>query len=303
MISCAQSEVKQHVWRSYAKINLYLDVLKKRRDGFHNIETIFQSVSLFDELTFRAATTLTLSCNLAHLNCGPSNLVHRAALLLQEKTGCQKGASIYLEKNIPIGAGLAGGSGNAAATLQALNSLWDLKLCTTQLERFARNLGADVPYCLHGGTRAGVLRGEELYPLPPLPELWFLFIHPKQSVSAKEVYNHPMLAPTGEKPFAGKTAAFREAIRSLQQSQYEGVLFNRMERPVFSCYPQLMDMKLALIKAGCKAALMSGSGPTLLGLCESQEQGILISENLKNTAPDWSISIASTVPYGTKRIA
>ena len=129
------------VWRSFAKINLYLDVLRKRRDGYHNIETIFQTVNLYDELTFVNDNHLSMTCSGAGLDTGRSNLVYRAAALLQEETGCMRGARIHLEKRIPIAAGLAGGSGNAAATLSALNKLWDLRLPLGRLTRLARVLG------------------------------------------------------------------------------------------------------------------------------------------------------------------
>lgn len=290
------------VWRSFAKVNLYLDVLHKRRDGYHNIETIFQTVNLYDELTFLDDGHLSMTCSGAELDTGTTNLVYRAALLLQEQTGCTRGARIHLEKRIPIAAGLAGGSGNAAATLAALNKLWDLRLPLARLGRFARVLGSDVPYCLHGGAMAGTLRGEALYPLPPLNGIWFVLVHPPAAVSAAHVYNDPLLGLNMERPFAGRTPSFRAALRALREGAHDRVIFNRMERPVFEQHPTLVELKDALLAAGCPAAAMSGSGPTLFGICKSQREALRVADFLKEEALDCRTSIAAPVPAGIEWI-
>lgn len=290
------------VWRSYAKINLYLDVLQKRRDGFHNIETIFQTVSLYDELNFAEDSHISMTCSGAELDTGESNLVRRAAALLRQHTGCRQGVRIHLEKRIPIAAGLAGGSGNAAATLAALNKLWDLRLPTAHLARLARMLGADVPYCLYGGAMAATLRGEALSPLQPLKNLWFVLAHPPAAVSAAHVYNHPLLEKSPAKPFAGRTPAFRKAIHALYTGDLSAVVFNRMERPVFAEHPTLALLKQALLEAGCHAAAMSGSGPTLFGVCGSQREAMRISDAMNRKALDCTISIAAAVPVGVERM-
>lgn len=286
------------VWRSYAKVNLYLDVVCKRRDGYHNIETIFQTVNLFDEMTFLDDKHLSMTCSGADLDGGTSNLVYRAASLLQEQTGCTRGARIHLEKKIPIAAGLAGGSGNAAATLAALNKLWDLRLPLPRLECYARMLGADVPYCLHGGAMAGTLRGENMHPLTPLKSVWFILVHPPAAVSAAHVYNHPLLGMNTERPFAGRTPSFRKALLGLQKSDYARVIFNRMERPVFAEHQTLAEIKNALLEAGCVAAAMSGSGPTLFGVCSSMRDALRIGESLKEKNFDCRTHIAAPVPNG-----
>ena len=290
------------VWRSYAKINLYLDVLRKRRDGYHNIETIFQTVSLFDELTFMDDAHLSMACSGLELDSGGSNLVFRAAELLQQTTGCRRGARIHLEKRIPIAAGLAGGSGNAAATLVALNKLWDLRLSMAHLSRLARMLGADVPYCLYGGAMAAVLRGEALESLPPLKGAWFVLAHPPAAVSAAHVYNHPLLGLSSERAFAGRTPSFRRALRALAASDFSGVVFNRMERPVFEEHPALAGIKAALIDAGCCVAAMSGSGPTVFGVCRSQSEALRIADKMKRKARECATSVAAPVPFGVERI-
>ncbi len=290
-------------WRSHAKINLYLDVLKKRRDGYHNIETIFQTISLADDLTFMDDDHISLTCTGHQLDTGASNLITRAALLFQQYTGYSRGARIQLEKRIPVSAGLAGGSGNAAATLIALNKLWDTRLTTPQLAALARNLGADVPYCLYGGTQAAWLRGDCMTALPDIKGYWFVLVHPPIAVSAGQVYQHPGLQHNKERPFAGRTASFRRRIRALARDNMADVVFNRMEMPVFTANKMLAAHKVALLNLGCEAAAMSGSGPTLFGVCRSQQQALRIAEGLKGEGVSCPHSVAAATPTGVERIA
>jgi 4-diphosphocytidyl-2-C-methyl-D-erythritol kinase len=286
------------VYDSYAKINLYLDVVARRRDGYHNIETVFQTVNLSDRLSFMERDAgIMLDCDAPELGGVDTNLAYRAAVLLQERTGCNRGVHIRLEKRIPIAAGLAGGSGNAAAALVALNDLWELRLSLGDLKRFALELGSDVPYCLVGGTMTATGRGEELMPLEPLPQTWFILVHPQVSVSTARVYGSPRLRLSESPRFAGRTAAFRKAVYSLEKGRFEEAVFNRMEEVVFPDHPTLGDVKQRLLDKGCVAAAMSGSGPTLFGVCESRRQATRIAEDLTNLRT----SVVSTVPFGVER--
>lgn len=282
---------------SYAKINLYLDVVKRRRDGYHDIETIFQTVSLCDRLacTEREAGIL-LDCDHPELGSPETNLAYRAAVLLQERTGCTRGAHLRLEKRIPVAAGLAGGSGNAAAALCALNVLWGLRLPASTLRRLALELGSDVPYCLVGGTVAATGRGEELMPLEPLPATWFVLVHPPVAVSTARVYGSPRMRPSDARRFAGRTAAFREAIHALGKGRLEQVVYNRMQDVVFPDHPTLADARQRLIDGGCVAAAMSGSGPTLFGVCASRRQADRVAEALA----DLKTSVVSSVPVAVE---
>lgn len=286
-------------YRSYAKINLYLDVLDRRRDGYHNIETIFQSVSLYDELHCEdAGLRVDLSCSVPELDTAESNLVYRAAMLLKERTGYAGGVRIRLEKHVPIAAGLAGGSGNAAATLVALNALWELRLSSAELHALALELGSDVPFCALGGTVAATRRGEAMTPLPAIADTWFLLLHPPIAVSASRVYNSPRLEHSPERPFAGKTVSFRKAIRTVKHGgEPAQVIFNRMESAVFAVHPHLEEAKARLLEAGCTAAAMSGSGPTLFGVCTSHSAARRIAESFT----DYAVSIVTTVPFGVER--
>lgn len=286
-------------YRSYAKINLYLHVLNRRRDGFHNIETIFQTVSLYDELVFEEAPNrITLTCSTRDLDTGEGNLVHRAASLLRERAGVAAGARIHLEKHIPIAAGLAGGSGNAAAALVALNTLWDLRWSVEELRALAAELGSDVPYCTLGGTAAATGRGEKLHPLEPVKETWFVLLHPELAVSAARTYNHPLL-PRGRAPRPGsRTARFREAIRMVETGNAAEAIHNSMEIPVFHDFPRLAEARQQLLDAGCAAAAMSGSGPTLFGLCGSQREALRVADAIAG----FKTSVVHTVPAGVERV-
>ena len=286
-------------YRSYAKINLYLEVLDRRRDGYHNIETIFQTVGLADALSFvEQRSRVTVACSAPELQPTESNLVHRAAMLLRERTGRRLGVHIQLDKGIPIAAGLAGGSGNAAATLAALNILWDLRLPPGRIRRLALELGSDVPYCTVGGTVAATRRGEEMTPLPPLPRTWFVLLHPPIAVSASRTYNSPLLGRSAEKPFAGRTRSLRRAIRALEQHDMAGLVFNRMEGPVFATHPRLADAKQKLLEHGCVAAAMSGSGPTLFGICRTRREATKCAEAFG----EYATSVVSSVPAALERV-
>lgn len=292
-----------HCWRSFAKINLYLDVLRKRRDGYHHIETLFQSVSLYDELKVSEVEEgIHLSCSLPELECGPSNLVWKAARLLQEKTGCSRGVRIHLQKNIPLAAGLAGGSGNGAATLTALNKLWQLNLSTPQLLACARELGADMSFCLTGGSQAATLKGEALYPLPAPPPLYLVLIHPPITLSAAFIYTHPSLKRSGARVIAGRSSSFRKALRAFKKGDWASLIYNAMEGPAFEEHPQLAAYKTNLLKAGCVAAAMSGSGPTLFGICKSKEEAEHVVATMKEQFAHLQFSIVRPVNRGIEEV-
>lgn len=281
--------------RSYAKINLYLDVRDRRDDGFTNIETIFQTVGLFDELQFAPADSgIELTCTDPTLPLTDDNLVHRAAAVLRERTGTNRGAHIHLKKNIPIAAGLAGGSGNAAATLRGLNKLWDTGVDDFALRRLALQLGSDVPYCLHGGTMAATGRGELLAPLPSVPATSVVLVNPGIAISAGAVYSHPKLTRSEEIPVDGRTPAFQSAIDTLAKDGPTGMLFNRMETPVFHEHPEVADICAGLLEHGCSAALMSGSGSTVFGLAEAAPD----ADAIRAAFPGCFVATTTTVNAG-----
>jgi 4-diphosphocytidyl-2-C-methyl-D-erythritol kinase len=261
--------------RSYAKINLYLDVLQRRPDGFHDIETVFQSVDLADELAFTETESgVSVACDAPGVPTDERNLAVRAALALREASGCRKGAYITLKKRIPAAAGLAGGSGNAAAALLALNRLWSLGRSAPELADLGARLGADVPFCMTGGTMAATGRGEHLEPVEAPRDLVYVLVHPNAAVSTAEVYGAPDLPRRSDPRPAGKTERFRKALAALAAGEFAHCVANSMETVVFQRRPELAPMKQRLLDAGCVAAAMSGSGPTLFGVCRDKTQAL-----------------------------
>lgn len=286
---------------SYAKINLYLDVLPQRPDGYHDIETIFQSIELHDTLHFanRDDDQLTLECDSPEVPGGTENLVTQAAELLRKRYHVAQGAEICLEKRIPVAAGLAGGSSNAAAALIGLTEVWNLSISHGELHSLALDLGSDVPFCLVGGTAVGSGRGEVIEPLPALPTTWMALVHPPMAVATATVYNSPHLKPNTATRTRGKTAAFDEALRRFAAGGAAPVVFNRMEEAVFTMHPELRGVKQALLDAGCAAAAMSGSGPTFFGLCDDEAHAREVAERLN----EHHVTVTYTVDAGVAKTA
>ncbi len=285
-------------YRSYGKINLYLDVLARRPDGFTNIETVLQSISLCDRLLAEPlASGIRMTCSNPALSAGPDNLVYQAAALVQARTGIQDGVLFHLEKNLPVAAGLAGGSGNAAAALLALNDLWHLDWDTAQLCEVALELGSDVPFCVVGGMVAATGRGEVMTPLTPLAPQWLVLVHPPLAVTAGHAYGHPQLTRNTTAPVNGRTPAFDAALSQLAAGKVADVVFNRMESGVLCDHPELAAIKAQLRDLGCVASAMSGSGPTVFGLCGDEESARQIASRI--TA--YKTTVVRTVAQGVVR--
>lgn len=285
-------------YRSYAKINLYLDVLSKREDGYHNIETIFQSVGLWDELAFQVpADGVKLSCTDPTLPVDDGNLVVRAAHMLRDAHPGASGAHITLKKQIPVAAGLAGGSGNAAATLIALNQLWTLGYSMADLTALAARLGSDVPYCLSGGPARGIGRGNELESLTYLEQMWFVLVHPPFSIGTADLYTRlDVPAGTDATDISGK---FVEALARYESGDVAHVVYNALEPTAFALHPELATIKETLLANGCLAAAMSGTGPTIFGLCNTKEE----AEATGSSLGDLRYTVAPSIPYAVERIA
>ena len=285
---------------SYAKINLFLQVLGRRDDGYHNIETIYQTVDLCDELRFSPRPSeITLECDDQGLGDPEDNLASKAAAALKKRTGCTKGVHIELMKRIPVAAGLAGGSGNAAATLTALNELWGLDLSELEIREIGLELGSDVPYCTVGGTLAATRRGERFTTLEPLPETAFVLVHSAAQVSTARVYSHPLLPKSEEEPIGDMTPSFKLSIGELQRGAIADMLYNAMEDVVFAEHPELAVLKQRLLDAGCAGALMSGSGATLFGLCRNSDHAHEVAAGFSEV----ETSVVTSVPHGVQRLS
>jgi 4-diphosphocytidyl-2-C-methyl-D-erythritol kinase len=246
--------------RAFAKINLGIEVLGKRPDGYHDILTLFQSVDLSDVLEMEALAGggVELAGDDPEVPWDASNLVHRAAMLLAEEAGCRKGARISVAKSIPSGKGLGGGSSDAAATLVGLDLLWGLGLGRDVLHRLAARLGADVPYFLEGGLCLGEGRGDRLTPLPDLAPAWVLLAFPPFAVGTAGIYAawRPSLT-SGDKP---------SKIRRFLENRDPGFLENRLEETIFRSHPQLEEYKRFFRSRGAAASLVSGTGSAVFGL-------------------------------------
>jgi 4-diphosphocytidyl-2-C-methyl-D-erythritol kinase len=276
--------------RSFAKVNLALSVLGKRKDGYHDIQTIFQTTSLCDELGFRRSPALELHCeNLPDVQ-NEENLVWKAACRLSESVGNKEGVSITLRKMIPAGAGVGGGSSNAAATLLGLRRFWNLSISDEELHSIAAELGSDVPFFLTGGTALGVGRGERIEPLPDYPSLPLVIIFPGIQVSTAEAYRSLNLGLT-TKPEDHRiqrlVGQVREGVRSLTG------LFNDFEASILTAYPPIREAKSFLEERGSTATLLSGSGSSIFGFFSDEESAFAVSRNVPRET--WRVFPAKTL--------
>lgn len=244
---------------SPAKINLRLEILRKREDGYHEIRTIFQKISLYDRLLFtlKKERGISITTDQPSLPIGKGNLVYRAAQLMIKRTGFRGGIHIHIEKKIPLGAGLGGGSSNAASTLKALNQLFEADLKEKELMGMGKEIGADVPFFFLKGAAIGSGIGEKLKEIR-LPDLWFILIYPNFEVSTAWAYRNYIL--TKKK--------FQINLHQLPKNPEEvsKILWNDLEEVVSKKFPQILRMKEILHSVGAEGALMTGSGPTVFGL-------------------------------------
>jgi len=266
---------------AYAKINLTLEVLAKRPDGYHEISTIFQTISLADTLTFEpSAANLDFRCDVSSLKT-PDNLVLKAAKLLREATGCTRGAVIQLTKRIPIAAGLGSGSTDAAATLVGLNQLWELNLSLERLVGLASKLGSDVAFFLYGGTALAKGRGEEITLLPPAPELWLVLLKPAiKPVPSKTAQLYSRLNPSHYTSGQHTRKLFTHLNHG--GNVEDSFLFNVFEQVAFNFFPKLSESRASLLKAGARSIHLAGSGPALFTLVPDKARGEAILKRLEN---------------------
>jgi 4-diphosphocytidyl-2-C-methyl-D-erythritol kinase len=251
---------------SFAKINLHLEVLGKRDDGLHELVTVFQTVSLCDELTFeRTESGLEMQCDNPELPVDETNLVMRAGAELRRKTVVELGARISLRKRIPIGGGLGGGSSNAAVALVGLSRLWELNSTSEQLETIAKDLGSDVPFFLHGGTAVGSGRGEIIRPVDDFRVEYMIIVTPNAHVSTSKAYlglGATNLTNEGSNRILNVSRAMEILSRELK---------NDFEKTVFAAFPEIERVKSKLLELGAKQALLSGSGASVFGIFDNEE--------------------------------
>ncbi len=249
--------------KAYAKINLGLDVVRRLPNGYHEVRMVMQNVGLWDELTLeRAEGGITITTDADSLPTGEDNLIHKAARLMLDKYGCP-GLRVHLRKTIPIAAGMAGGSTDAAAAMKGISHLYGLGLSPAQLMEDGVAIGADVPYCILGGTALAEGIGEKLTPLPPLPFCHILIAKPAVSVSTKYVYQHLDASSIEMHP------DIDGMVQAVRDGSLRGVLErmgNVLETVTVPAHPVIADIKARMRELGAADSLMSGSGPTVFGI-------------------------------------
>lgn len=251
--------------KALGKINLGLDVLGKRPDGYHDVRMVMQTIYLYDQITItkRKESEIGLSTNLFYLPVNENNLAYRAAKLLMDEFEIRSGVDIFLEKHIPVAAGMAGGSSNAAAVLYGINRMFDLGLSMEELMKRGVSLGADVPYCIMRGTVLAEGIGEILTPLPPMPRCQIVVAKPPVSVSTKMVYEKIDSRRIVEHP---DIDGIIEGLKEGDLTKIASRMGNVLEQVTVEEYPVIDKIKKLMNEGGAKGAMMSGSGPTVFGI-------------------------------------
>lgn len=275
--------------RSFAKINLALSVLGRRPDGYHDIQTVFQTISAGDEIEFRASSRLELICEGLPDVRREDNLVWKAASALASLFPA-RGAEITLRKNLPAGSGLGGGSANAAATLLGLRRFWELDIPDSVLISEAEKLGSDVPFFLTGGTAFGSGRGEKIDPMPDFPSTHLAVVFPGVHVSTAEAYRSLNLALTSTEKDP-RILRFRAQVQS--GTVHLSGIFNDFETSVLNAYPEIQEAKKFLEEKGAAAVLLSGSGSSVFGFFLDEESAFAAVRGVSRKA--WRVFPAKTL--------
>lgn len=288
--------------QAFAKINLGLDVLGKREDGYHEVRMIMQTIRMYDQLDMRKSVEpgIHLTTNKKYIPVDENNLVWRAAKLMMDTCGIMEGVSIHLHKVIPVAAGMAGGSSDAAATLVGMNRLFHCGLSKEKLMELGVQIGADVPYCVLRGTALAEGIGEKLTVLPPMPDCWILIGKPGISVSTKYVYTALDL----------NTDTVHPDIDGMKKALEDGNLYGITERMgnvlqdvTIPAYPEVERIKEQMKALGAVNAMMSGSGPTVFGIFDNEEKAQEACQKLRESGSCQQVFL--TVPfnnYGGKTI-
>ena len=268
--------------RDFAKINLGLDVIRRREDGYHDVRMIMQTIQMYDQLEMekKGSKGIALTANLSYIPVNENNLVYKAAKLLMDQYQIQEGVSIHLNKFIPVAAGMAGGSSDAAAALVGMNKLFRLGMSKEELMKVGVKIGADVPYCIMRGTALSEGIGEKLTALPSLPACYILIGKPGVSVSTKFVYTNLKLDEKTKHP------DIDGMLDALQRQDLYGItdrMENVLESVTVPAYPVIQEIKDHMKAHGALNALMSGSGPTVFGIFDDKKKAEFACEKLKES--------------------
>lgn len=290
-----------------AKINLTLDILGKRPDGYHEVSMVMQSISLHDTLTFyKTKGDINLNINVPWLRADEHNLAWRAAALFKEYCGLKGGVSIHLTKRIPVAAGLAGGSADAAAVLRGMNALYRLHLSNEELCKLGAELGSDIPFCLMGGTQLATGRGEVLRKLKRMPPVWVVLAKPRLSVSTAWAYQNYDEQGAERHP---DNVQFERALENGSLEDLTPLLCNVLESVTIKQYGVIEQYKRLMLEHGALCSMMSGSGPTVFGLLPTKEEAVRLarclhrySRQAAKSSERVNVFVARTLGIGTRRI-
>lgn len=265
--------------KGYAKINLVLDVLQKRPDGYHEVAMVMQAINLTDTIILEKGSKNWLYTGHRHIPVNMSNLAMKAVVLMQKNFAQVPPLSVILHKNIPVAAGLAGGSTDCAAVLLGINQLCQLGLSLSQLAELGAQLGSDVPFCLQGPTALATGRGEIIKPLAPCPKLYFVLVKPNFGVSTPKAYGNLRLDEIEQHPSVQRCV---DAILAADKTGVLHSLGNLLEHSTFQLHPSVQQLKAEMEDAGAGHVLMSGSGPTVFAAFDCQKQAQRFYEQMKN---------------------
>lgn len=272
-------EKMEIIEKAPAKINLGLDVLHKREDGYHELEMVMSSIDLADRLTFEKLPEdqIIIETNKAFLPVDKRNNVYQAAAILKERYSISEGIKITIEKQIPVAAGLGGGSSDCAAALRGMNRLWNLDLSFAELVEMGLEVGTDVPYCLYGTTSFIQGKGEIVRPLIPMPQCWVILVKPRVSVSTRKIFQQVELKDLPHPDMR----ALSQAILSEDYDEMIRQMGNSLEATTIPKYPVVQQIKDRMMQYGADIALMTGSGPTVFALCRQHSRAQRIYNALK----------------------
>lgn len=255
--------------KAYAKVNLGLDVVRRLDNGYHEVKMIMQAVDIFDTITLQKADAgIALTADSTQVPCDENNLIYKAAALMKKTYHIGEGVAIHLKKRIPVAAGMAGGSTDAAAVLKGMNQLFSLDLKKEELMTLGLTLGADVPYCIMGGTALACGIGEKLTALPDIPRCYILVAKPDLAVSTKYVYENLNLSGIATHP------DIDGMVHAISKGNMQGIvkrMSNVLESVTETKYPVIAQIKKYMVNNGALMALMSGSGPTVFGIYNSEK--------------------------------
>ncbi len=258
--------------KAYGKINLCLDVISRRSNGYHNVESIMHTVPLCDIVTLEKKDEISISSTSDKIPTDSKNLAFKAANAFFDKTGITGGVHIHIEKNIPIAAGMAGGSTDAAATLRGLNKLYGFPLTSLELEKLGSKLGADVPFCIRGGTEGVTGIGYDFLSVEPPMNFIYVIACGSEGVSTPEMYGeydrrfNPPTSDLQAKDFVGKSKLLKDALSKKDQNLVLSHMFNCFEQIVEEKRPEIKVIKQIMAENGCIFSMMSGSGPSVFGI-------------------------------------